>query len=106
MNAVKISSGSKTGSAVISAVACDFCGIIIALDGSSAVTLNVYDNATEASGDKLIPTLVIPTSATIRVFNLDLIDGVRAMNGVYIDVSVSGQGSCAYVAYTRKGKAG
>ena len=106
MNVEKISSGQKTASAVISATACDFCGLIMALHGTGAV-LDIYDNATAAAGDKLIPTVTIPIpDPDIETeFILDMSDGVRAMNGVYVDVALDGKTTCAYVAYTRNGKA-
>ena len=91
-------SGSQTASATISSVAGTFSGIMIATDGTNAVTLDVYDN-TAASGTKLIPTTPITTSAIDRVQIIRPPVPVRYQTVLYVNVSVAGAGTCAYVAY-------
>lgn len=86
----------KTASAAIVTGAGSLCGVMIATDGTNAVTLNIYDN-TAASGTKLIPTRVIPTSATSRGWSLSFIPAIPFKTGLYI--SVATDGSVSYVPY-------
>lgn len=86
----------KTASAAIITGAGSLCGVMIATDGTNAVTLNIYDN-TAASGTKLIPTRVIPTSATSRGWSLSFIPAIPFKTGLYI--SVATDGSVSYVPY-------
>lgn len=94
-----LSSGSKTASAAIKAGAGFLHGIMIANDGTNAITLNIYDNDDAASGTKLIPETIITASATDRFKQITFNNPVIAIDGIYVSVSVAGGGSCAYVAY-------
>jgi hypothetical protein len=97
MEAIK-GSGSKAASALIDTGDGMFCGIIVATDATNAVTLDVYDGVA-AAGVKLIPTTVIPSSATDRVRMIPIPGGaVRYYDGLYVNASV-GAGAFSYVAY-------
>ena len=90
-------SGEKTASAVILAAPGAFVGISVATDGTNAVTLDIYDKATAATGTKLIATTVIPTSATNRSWALEFLHPKWCDNGIYVVVTPAGGGTCAYV---------
>lgn len=94
-----LSSGSQTASAAIKAAAGLFFGILVATDGANAVTLDVYDNDAAAAGTKLIPQVVIPSSATDRLRKIFLPAPVIAHEGIWVEVAVAGGGTCAYVGY-------
>ena len=66
-------------------------GLIIHTDGTNAVTVSVYDNATAASGKKLFSTWTVTTGAADRVQSIAF-DGqeVPYGNGVYVDITTSG----------------
>ena len=88
----------KTASAKILQGAGTFYGVVVATDGTNAVTMSVYDNIA-ASGTLIVPTTVIPSSATNRVFAVGFTPAVKFNNGLYVAVSVAGGGSCSYVVY-------
>lgn len=94
-------SGSKTASAKISEGIGEFVGILIATDGTNAVTLDIYDSKVTAAGTKLIPTLTIPSSATNRMFQLQFSPGIKYSVGIYVTISVAGGGTFAYIVYHR-----
>ena len=86
----------KTASALIYTGPCVLGGILMALDGTNAVTLDVYDGV-DATGRKVIPQLVIPSSATVRVFSLDFgPDGKEMYTGIYVVIAVAGGGTASY----------
>jgi hypothetical protein len=89
----------KTASAVCVAVPSYFYSIMVTTDGTNAVTVNIYDNASAASGTKLIPSWVVTTSASNRVQTLSMNPPVPASNGIYVDTSTSG--TVAYMLYYR-----
>jgi len=97
MNASR-SSTVKTASALIFTGDSIFAGILIATDGTNAVTLDVYDGV-DNTGTKVIPQLVIPSSATNRAFSLSIDPGVHMMTGIYVVISVAGSGSASYTVY-------
>ena len=88
-----MSSGEKTESTLIVTGPGFLNGIIIALDGTNNQTFTIYDNI-EASGKKLIPTLVVTTNANIRYKRLVLSAPVIFDIGCY--VAVSGAGSVGF----------
>ena len=85
----------KTADSAAVAEAGYLCGIIIATDGTNAVTLDMYDNATAASGTNIVPTLVITTSASNRGTAIAVNRAIS--NGVYVDITTSG--TLSYVVY-------
>lgn len=65
-------------------------------DGSTANTVNIYDNASAASGTKLIPTdFPLTSSATDRGQSISFNPPARFFNGVYVNVS----STCEYMVY-------
>ena len=72
-------------------------GIIVHTDGTNTVTLDVYDNATEASGIKLFSTLTIPTSATNRATVISFDYEAKYENGIYVNITCAG--SVTYDVY-------
>ena len=82
------------------ATACYFHGIAVITDGTYAVTLDIYDNASAASGTKLIPTWVIPTSATNKYAGYDAPKPIRCKNGIYVNKTCSGD--VKYIVYYSK----
>lgn len=81
----------STGDAAITAGSGYLKGIIVHTDGTNSVTLDVYDNATAASGNKLFSTLTITTSASNRATAIAF-DGQECpyVNGIYVNVTTSG----------------
>ena len=94
-----IPSPTKTASAAIITEAGFFYGLTIVTDGTNTATVDVYDNASGASGTKLIPTWIVPSSATSRVQTYNLYPPVIVANGIYVNLSVAGGGTASYMAY-------
>ena len=74
-------------------------GIVFVTDGTNALSADVYAN-TAASGTKLVPTLQM--AATPRIQTLNFEPPIPYNTGVYVDVTVAGGGSVAYMVYYRK----
>jgi hypothetical protein len=88
----------QTASAAVRTSAGIFHGILFVTDGTNAVTVNVYDNASAASGTKLIPTdTIITTSATNRLTGISIDPPVRYDKGIYVEITCSG--TVAYMVY-------
>lgn len=84
-------SAELTASGVAVAARCAFAGIVIKNDGSNDVTVNVYDNASAASGTKLLPAdCVFPANANLRLQSFSLLTPIPAQNGVYVEVTCAG----------------
>ena len=66
-------------------------GLIINTDGTNSVTFDLYDNASAASGNKIISSIVVTTSATNRVTTISF-DQSECLYfaGVYVDITTSG----------------
>ena len=88
----------KTASALIYTGNALFQGILIATDGTNAVTLDVYDGTT-TGGTKVIPQTVIPSSSTNRSWALSIDPGLLVRTGIYVAISVAGGGSASYTVY-------
>lgn len=80
----------KTADAAITTSEGVFYGIIFSTDSANYVDVDVYDNASAASGTKLIPTTRITTSATDRVQSISFMPPIRFYNGIYVDITCSG----------------
>jgi hypothetical protein len=89
----------KTADAACATKAGYLFGVVVVTDGINGPSLDIYDNASGASGNKLVPTLVL--AATPRVQTLSLDPPVAYSAGVYVDVTVGGGGSIAYMVYYR-----
>ncbi len=72
-----------------------FYGLIFRTDGTNNITLNVYDNASEASGTKLVPTDVIILGSS-RLWTLSIDPPIAAANGIYVSISIAGGGATSY----------
>jgi uncharacterized SAM-binding protein YcdF (DUF218 family) len=81
-------SGMQTGSAAIKAGPGMLTQIIMVTDGTTPVVMDLYDNATTASGTRLIPTWTVTTSSVDRIQTL-AIDNAHFTNGIYSHI-VSG----------------
>lgn len=92
-------SGSLAAAAKITGGRGQFVGIIIALDATNPVTLTIWDGLT-AAGTQLTPTMVIPTSATVRVFTLFPPTPIKFSTGLYVNASV-GAGAFAMTVLWR-----
>ena len=80
----------KTAAAAITTSSGIFHGLIVSTDGTNAVTVSIYDNASAASGMELIPTTVITSSSSDRVQAISISPAVRYHKGVYVDITTSG----------------
>jgi len=81
-------SSTKTADAVISDSSCFFKGMLVQPDGTNDVTITLYDNASAASGSKVIATMTFagdggPQALTIPV-------RIKCTNGIYADITTSG----------------
>lgn len=85
--------GSKTASAVIYAGPC-FLHAVVIVGGSATGDVIIYDNASAASGTKLTHV----SSLTLVTNEISFNNPVRALNGLYADVT--GTGAEYYVYYS------
>jgi len=93
------SSGRNTSSTVVMDAPGYFGGILIETDGTDDVVVNGYDYATtSASGTKLFPQITVAGADNYGGFFPP--KPIRCDLGCYI--TVSGDGTEAFVAYTRK----
>ena len=88
----------NTSDALITGGCGFFHGIIVHTDGTNAATVKVYDN-TAATGSKLVSYLVVPTSATNRIFALSFSTREECTydNGIYVDITCAGD--CTFDVY-------
>jgi hypothetical protein len=95
----KQASTTQTGDVALTATGGLLAGLMVITDGTNTVTMDIYDNATAASGKKLVPTMPITTSSTNRIstFALD----VPYHNGLYFDITCSG--TVSYMVYFTPG---
>lgn len=91
-------SGEKTADALILSGTGWFYGILVVTDAANAVTVDIYNN-TAASGTKLIPTLVVTTSATDRAQFFAPPFPISCTTGIYVDITCAG--AVKYVVYYR-----
>lgn len=86
-----------TSSGVAVTGRCIFLGLAVTTDGSNDVTVNIYDN-TAASGNKLGPT-DITAKATDENFGYKPPKPLPCDTGIYVNISVAGEGTCSWVVY-------
>jgi len=72
--------------AIVSATPCRVTGVSVANSNAAAQTTILYDNASAASGTKLV-TVVTPPADTSSVFFGD--EGIGAVAGVYADAGTT-----------------
>jgi len=86
----------KTADALIDTGKGLITGIMVITDGSNSATIAIYDN-TSGSGTKLIPDWIVTTSSSNRAATLTFKPGESYANGLYVDVTCSGDVS--YMVY-------
>ncbi len=89
-----LSSGRKTADTAIYARNCALYSVLLIADGTNAASLVLYDNATAASGTKLLE-MSIAATGTYQQFEIS--QGIQALNGIYADVT--GTGAAFYVHF-------
>lgn len=67
-----------------------FHGVVVITDGTYAVTVDVFDNASSGAGTELIPTWTVTTSATDRSQAYSVWPPVKFYNGIYLDLTCTG----------------
>ena len=93
-----------TADGVASAVTCRVTAVYVArdTDGSDSVLVELWDNASAASGTRLIPPIFIDGASTSSIDGTNMpTDGVIANNGVYVDITTSGD-TFVTVCYKRR----
>ncbi len=95
-----LTTGVLTGDGVAFAAPCHLGEIIIGTNGTNDVTVNAYDNASAASGKKLIPTFVQVGDSRYGGYVCDA--GVVCDNGIYM--AISGVGAQVSVRYKPTGQ--
>lgn len=94
------SSGELTADAQVISVPGYFYGISITTDGSNTGTVTIYDNASGASGKKLVQDLVVPSSSTNRGMAFDADPPIAVEKGIYVDITCAG--TLKYTVYFRR----
>ena len=94
MAGTNLSSGLQTADAVVSDRRSILTGVNIITNLTADVTVIIYDNASAASGVVLYKRIVTGTLDSIYDNLGD--DGVRAKNGIYVDVTGAG---AAYIVH-------
>ena len=86
-------SGQKVADAAITTKGGALAGIVVLSGTTAQITVDVYDNASAASGNKVMPSWVIPASSTSRNqsvgFSVDP-PVCPYYNGLYVDVTSTG----------------
>lgn len=77
-----------------------FCGLLVKTDGTNNVTITVYDNASAASGDKLLPSAFV-VKGTALLWGIELDKGILADNGIYVEITCAG--TCSVIALYDQG---
>ena len=94
-------SSTQTGdAAVLTSGPGYFYGISCKTDGTNAVTFQLYDNASEASGTRIGHDYICSTSSTNRVCVFGWEPPIPFTNGIYVDVT-SSDTTPDYVVYYR-----
>jgi hypothetical protein len=77
-------------------------GIIVHTDGANSVTVDVYDHASAASGNKLFSSWVVTSGASDRTHALSFDFGdCEYFNGMYLDVTTGGTATLDFYFYTK-----
>jgi len=95
------SSGLKTASAVIKAAEGDLGGIIVSGLAAAAGVVALYDNASAASGEQLIPPLSLIASTgngNDRQIEIKFPRPVHFFNGCYLSITTT-EGTVNVVVY-------
>jgi len=84
------SSGENTATASVLSTAGFLYGIMVVTDGSNDVTIDLHDNASAASGDKLVPTMVLNAVSNSRVISIPFSVPIAYSKGIYATITTSG----------------
>lgn len=78
----------KTASGVVYAGACIFHGMLLGTDGTNNPTITLYDHASAASGQEIIPTATYDAS----MLGLNGVTGIYqyCANGIYLEIACDG----------------
>jgi hypothetical protein len=79
-----------TAAGVVLATASTFRGLT--LSSVAGATVNIYDNASAASGTVLASVIIGANGSA----HIDIADGVRCENGIYLDTAGTVVGSVRY----------
>lgn len=82
-----------TGDGVVHGAPCIVGAVVIGTDGVNNVTVDLYDNASAASGNRIIPQFV-QVAANARYGGIIEDEGVVCKNGAYIAISGSNAEVC------------
>ena len=85
----------KVASGVVCANPCIFHGYLVGTDGVNDVTVTLFDKASAASGEEIVPTATYDASA--GGINGATGMNVRCVNGIYLELSVAGAGAAEVV---------
>jgi len=78
-----------TSSSAVYSGACKLYGFLLGMDGVNNATVTVYNNASAASGDEVVPTNEYDASALgLQGFMAGVLP-IECRNGIYVDVSGS-----------------
>lgn len=86
-------SPAKTADAVIVARPAHLLGIVITADGTNACKVDLYNNATTNSGDKVSYNVAAGEAGTAGFLDTD---GAYFNLGIYADVTIGGAGTCTF----------
>lgn len=75
-----------TASAASVSGAASFMGLMIMTNGTSDLTIDVYDND-EASGTRVLPTSTFIPGSPKRLVTISIDPGIRCTTGIYVNVS-------------------
>lgn len=90
MNNFSNPSGQKTDDAAITAKPGLLHGLIIAPNAAGAGTVDLYDNASAASGTRLIPQItIVATADNDRLKKIFFPKPVKFDNGCYLDINAT-----------------
>lgn len=79
-----------------------FFGIFITTDGATPVVVNLYDNATTATGVELFQAWPVTTSSIDRAQIKWFDPPIRYHRGLYPKITIDSSGTTSYTLYFRK----
>ena len=89
----------KTATGIVVAEPCVFGGFLLGTEGVNDPTITIYDNASAASGEELVPTNEY--DASLLGLNGAVGFRVHAKNGIYIEIDAGGGNCEVTVMYAR-----
>lgn len=86
----------QTGDALVATGYVFFDGITVTGDGTNEITADIHDG-TSVSGNKIVPTITFPQSASNKTQAYGVSPGVRCTTGIYVNVTTTG--TVSYTVY-------